>query len=82
MGYIENGVYHRGSKPAPVQKISTTVAGIYEQHVLERQAEAHAHDLIQPYNRDGTPNQDFIDYYPDDAKNYGFIEKEGENDQK
>lgn len=80
MGYIKNGVYYRNSKPDAHQQTDTTIAGIHEQFVLERQAEAHAHNLIQPYNRDGSPNQDFIDYFPDDAKNYGFIKEEGENE--
>ncbi|ATW62230.1 hypothetical protein CQ476_29 [TM7 phage DolZOral124_53_65] len=76
MGMIIDGVYHADATPPAHSPVSTTVAGIHEQSRLEREHEKHAHDLIQPNHPDGTPNQAFIDYYPEDAKNHGLIEEE------
>lgn len=55
---------------------NTTISTISQDNQLTNEAIAHAHELIQPHNPDGSPNQDFIDYYPNSAKNYGFIPKE------
>lgn len=77
MGVLINGVYFPDKKP-PKKKSSTTVDAIYEEGKISRMAKEHAHDLIQPNNPDGTPNQDFIDYYPEDAKRHGLIEEEHE----
>ena len=72
MGYILNGVYYRCELTKSSSQ-DTTVENIYTASNAVRQYERHAHDLIQPYNPDGTPNKDFIDYYESDAKRYGFI---------
>lgn len=72
MGIIRNGKYYADETAAPEQR-NTTIDGIAQQNRLEREYEKHAHDLIQPHNPDGTPNKDFIDYYPEDAKNHGMI---------
>lgn len=75
MGTIVNGVYYPDRKPEERSR-STTVSGIHEQNKIDRIYRKHAHELIQPNNPDGTPNKDFIDYYPEDAKNHGMIPKE------
>ena len=72
MGIIRNGVYYPDQAAAKMER-SSTLEGIHHQNNLERQYEAHAHNLIQPNNPDGSVNEDFIDYYPEDAKNHGFI---------
>lgn len=77
MGVIRDGKYHPDENvQQPVG--DHVVQSIASEGNISRQYEEHAHDLIQPYNPDGTPNEDFIDYYPDDAKRYGFIKEESE----
>lgn len=72
MGVIRNGKFYPDEAAAKQQR-NTTLDNIAETNRLDREYENHAHDLIQPNNPDGTPNQDFIDYYPEDAKNHGMI---------
>ena len=72
MGVIRNGKFYAYEDPVPQQR-STTLDGIAQSGRIDREYENHAHDLIQPNNPDGSVNQDFIDYYPEDAKNHGFI---------
>lgn len=43
---------------------------------MAEMARDHAHDLIQPYTPDGKPNPDFINMYPEAAKDYGFLDGE------
>ena len=72
MGVIRNGKFYADEDPV-LQQRSTTLDGIAQSGRIDREYENHAHDLIQPNNPDGSVNQDFIDYYPEDAKNHGFI---------
>ena len=72
MGVIRNGKFYADEDPVTQQR-STTLDGIAQSGRIDREYENHAHDLIQPNNPDGSVNQDFIDYYPEDAKNHGFI---------
>lgn len=72
MGVIRNGKFYADEAAAPQQR-STTLDNITQGGRLDREYENHAHDLIQPHNPDGTVNQAFIDYYPEDAKNHGMI---------
>lgn len=72
MGVIIDGKYYPDKKHVPAQ-VSTTLKDAHEQGVLRKEYQNHAHNLIQPHNQDGTPNDDFVDYFPEDAKEYGFI---------
>lgn len=70
-GYIIHGVYKKGASgvtSSAVESESIT----YKSSSHDRQREEHRRDLIQPYTN-GQPNQEFIEQYPDEAKNYGFI---------
>lgn len=79
MGSIVDGIYYPEGKTV-VKKVNPTIESIRADNKLDRVYEDHAHELIQPNNPDGTVNEDFITYYPEDAKNYGFIkDEEGEN---
>lgn len=77
MGIIRDGIYYPDEVDdhAPTSNVTNSIAtaGAYE-----RMYDDHAHELIQPHNPDGTPNEDFVEYYPDVAKTYGFINEEGE----
>lgn len=72
---LDNRLIERDDKQQPSQ-LDTTISTISQDNKLTNEAIAHAHELIQPHNPDGSPNKDFIDYYPESAKDYGFIQKE------
>ena len=72
MGYILNGKYHTGTPN--MQDAVPTQTSVWKQSDHDRQRADHKRDLIQPRNRDGTPNQEFIDAYPDESREiYKFI---------
>lgn len=75
-GYIDgNGVYHK-KVPKPATMVSADQV-TYKHWSHDRQREEHRGDLVQPYNRDGTPNQQFIELYPEESNEYGMTP--GEN---
>ena len=76
---LDNRLIKRDDNQQPTSSSNTTISTISQDNRLTNEAMSHAHELIQPHNPDGSPNQDFIDYYPDDAKRYGFI-KDDEKD--
>lgn len=78
MGVIINGVYH-SDKEVPKDTIPPSLRELNKQHFITQESKRFAHHLIQPNNKDGSPNKDFIDYYPEDAKAHGFIK---ENNQE
>lgn len=73
---LNNKLIARNDKQFISNSSNTTISTISQDNQLTNEAIAHAHELIQPHNPDGSPNQDFIDYYPESAKDYGFIPKE------
>lgn len=73
MGMIVDGVYYPDKSPGKAPEPSTTLAGIHHDGKISQMYRENAHELIQPHHPDGTPNQDFIDYYPEDAKNHGIL---------
>ena len=73
MGAIIDGIYYRETPKDEAQRVSSTVTGIAETNNKDRQREDYAVDLIQSRNPDGTVNEDFIEYYPEEAKKRGLI---------
>lgn len=73
---LDNRLIERDDKQQPDSSSNTTISTISQDNQLTNEAMIHAHELIQPHNPDGSLNQDFIDYYPESAKDYGFIQKE------
>lgn len=71
MGYILNGEYHRGE--APMEKLRNRQQSTWKGHDHNRQRKDYAREIIQPRNRDGSPNPDFVSAYPDESKDYGFL---------
>lgn len=71
MGILINGKYYKNPEDAPVQH-QAVVGQQLQRYNLESQAQKHDMDLIQPYSADGSPNPDFIKYYPREAKEYGM----------
>ena len=76
MGIIIDGKYYPDKTAGTPAPSNSTIKAIHLDGAITRQAKAHAHNLIQPNNQDGSPNQDFIDYFPEDAKAHGFIKEE------
>lgn len=73
MGAIIDGIYYRETPKDEAQRVSSTVTGIADTNNKDRQREDYAVDLIQSHNPDGTVNEDFIEYYPEEAKKRGLI---------
>ena len=73
---LDSRLIARDDKQSISNSSDTAISTISQDNQLTNEAIAHAHELIQPHNPDGSPNQDFIDYYPESAKDYGFIPKE------
>jgi hypothetical protein len=73
MGVIIDGIYYRETPKDEAQRVSSTVTGIAETNNKDRQREDYAVDLIQSHNPDGTVNEDFVEYYPEEAKKRGLI---------
>lgn len=71
MGILLNGKYYKNIKDAPFNA-KAVVGSQLQSYNLESQAKKHDMDLIQPYLPDGSPNPDFIKYYPAEAKEYGM----------
>lgn len=73
MGYILDGVYHKGNPD--MTKLQARQQSTWKQHDHNRQKKDYAKEIIQPYKA-GAPNQDFIDAYPEESKEYGFLPTE------
>jgi hypothetical protein len=73
MGVIIDGIYYRETPKDEAQRVSSTITGIADTNNKDRQREDYAVDLIQSRNPDGTVNEDFIEYYPEEAKKRGLI---------
>ena len=73
MGYVLNGEYFEGHPPADL--VTRPVNSMHKQWEHDRQREEYRIDMVQPY-KDGKPNEDFIEHYPEESKDYGFIKEE------
>lgn len=71
MAILVGGKYYKDPKDAPAQA-KAVVGSQLQSYNLESQAKKHDMDLIQPYLPDGSPNPEFIKYYPAEAKEYGM----------
>lgn len=69
-GYILNGIYYKKSPRLDELKAKRAVTDKEWDH--DRQRENHRKDLLQPYEG-GKPNPKFIEQYPKESKDYGFI---------
>lgn len=79
-GYIDAaGVYHKVDK-VPLSKVVKTRHALFQQGDWAKQRFDHAAEVVQPYTVDGKPNPDFVEAFPEDAAQYGFIEKTDQDD--
>lgn len=70
-GYILNGKYYKGENP-DIEKMKHEANSTYKEWDHDRQRRGHRHDLIQPY-KDGQVNPEFVEHYPEESKERGFI---------
>jgi hypothetical protein len=70
-GHIINGVYT--PQVAEPDTLRTTTTSMYKSSDHDRQRKDFAKEIIQPYTRDGKPNEEFITAYPVEAQQYGFV---------
>lgn len=73
-GYVLNGVYYR-AKPVPLATMVSTQQTMFKQGDFARQRFDHAAEILQPYDHKGNPNEKFVEAFPDEAAEYGFIPK-------
>jgi hypothetical protein len=67
MGYIDlEGVYHKEKPELAAHTPQETSVWKHSDH--DRQRQDHKGDLVRPYNSDGTPNEEFINLYPEEAE--------------
>lgn len=71
MGAIIDGVYY--PRATVNSLLHAKQQSTWKQHDHDRQRRDHAMELIQPYNRDGTVNDKFIEAMPEEARRYGFL---------
>jgi hypothetical protein len=76
MGMIVNGVYIRGK--ANMQQLQSRQSSTWKRWSHNSQRGDYAAEIIQPRDRKGHPNQAFIEVYPEDAVDYGFVPSQAE----
>lgn len=76
-GYILNGKYVRSSHDTVATK--PRKQPLAKQYEMDRMREDFRRDIIQPYLPNGKPNPEFIEAYPKQAVNYGFVKEEDKN---
>ncbi len=69
MGVIINGQYYKHGLGLTDGQNPT-----WKSWSHDRQREEHQRDLIQPFINN-QPNPEFIEQYPEEAKNYGFDQR-------
>lgn len=70
IGYVLNGVYHK-TTVVPLAQMNAVQQSTWKAADHDKQRFDHAADIVQPY-KNGKPNQEFIDLYPEAAVDYGF----------
>ena len=72
ISYINSkGEYIR--KDINVDELRTSDSPMYKAGDHDRQRKDFAKEIIQPYDMNGKPNEDFINAFPDVSKEYGFL---------
>lgn len=72
---IINGKYY---KDTDLEKLKAKQNSMFKSHEHDRQRKDFAKEIIQPYDRSGKPNDKFIEAYPEESKEYGFIQVDEE----
>lgn len=70
LGYIIDGVYYSGKKD--LSELREDANPTHKGWDHDRQRENHRRDIIQPFSGNKI-NQEFIEQYPNESKENGFI---------
>lgn len=69
-GYIgKDGIYRHA--PPNMEEMRPDHSSTDKEYQHDRQRESHRRDTIQPY-KNGQPNKEFVQEYPELAEGYGF----------
>lgn len=71
MGYILNGKYYKGKPTLSDMRYDQQTT--YKLHEMNRQRKDYAREIVQPHLTNGDVNPKFIEAYPDESKDYGFL---------
>lgn len=63
---------------ADMKKLQSRQNSTWKQHDHKRQRSDYSSEIIQPYDRHGKPSEAFIDNFPEEAVDYGFVPSEAE----
>lgn len=72
---IINGEYH---KVVEMVKLQSRQNSTWKHWSHNDQRKDHASEIVQPYTRDGRPSEAFIENYPEESVDYGFVKSEAE----
>ncbi len=72
LGYINKGKYYTGDAKPELPSTNATFKGWDH----DQQRQDHKWELVQPWTRQGEPNPEFTEAFPEEAKQYGFITDE------
>lgn len=76
-GYIgRDGKYHKIAK-VPLKALVRPQQSVFKQGDHAKQRFDHSAEIVQPFTVDGKPNPVFIEAFPTDAAQYGFIPTTG-----
>ena len=70
-GYIIDGKYYKVK--SDLHKLQSPQQSTFKHADHDRQRFEFAADIVQP-RKNGKPNPEFIDLYPDAAVEYGFVD--------
>lgn len=70
-GYIKDGKYIKADK-VPLSEMVIPQQTMYKQGDHARQRFDHSAEILQPYVKE-KPNPKFIEVYPDESVQYGFL---------
>lgn len=75
LGYIKDGVYHDDDDATPTLD---SQASTFKQYDHEMQRQDHQWELLQPRKPNGQTNPEFVEAYPEEAKQYGMVNEDDE----
>jgi hypothetical protein len=74
MGQVVNGKYYPGKPDLSKSRPVTNKMSDSWKH--DDQRYEHRRDILQPYNKDGSVNDEFVEAYPSQAREHGLIKED------
>lgn len=76
MGYLLNGVYHKGEPP--IDKLKSRQNSTFKQSEHNRQRKDFSREIQQPRDANGKFRQEYLEAYPEAAQEYRIIPSDEE----